>query len=135
MSEHDEQVALFDWAKIYKREIPELGSLFAIPNQGGGGKGAIYRGRKMVKEGLRSGVPDIFLPSPRGKFHGLFIEMKFGDGRLSPAQKEWLNILTLAGSLCVVCYSFDSAKDAILDYLQGTLDKELTLEGPDVCLN
>lgn len=56
MSEHDEQVALFEWAQVYSVEIPELKSMFAIPNQGGGGKSAIARGRKMVKEGLKSGV-------------------------------------------------------------------------------
>ena len=34
MSEHDEQVALFDWVKLYAREEPRLRTMFAIPNQG-----------------------------------------------------------------------------------------------------
>jgi len=44
MSEHDEQVALFDWARVYQTEIPDLAMMFSIPNQGGSGKGAIIRG-------------------------------------------------------------------------------------------
>ena len=34
MSEHDEQVALFEWAALREAEIPELALLFAIPNGG-----------------------------------------------------------------------------------------------------
>jgi len=96
MSEHDEQVALFDWARVYQTEIPDLAMMFSIPNQGGSGKGAIIRGRKMVKEGLKSGV-------------------------------RWLNALTLAGYICVVVYTFEQAKDAILDYIQGNLETEVTI--------
>ena len=135
MSEHDEQVALFEWAQVYSVEIPELKSMFAIPNQGGGGKSAIARGRKMVKEGLKSGVPDIFLPVARGDFHGLFLEMKYGAGRVSKDQRVWLDVLTRYGYLCVVAYSFDSAKDAVLDYLQGALDDEKVLGVPPIGLN
>ena len=35
MAEHDEQVCLFDWARLYAREEPRLNLMFAIPNQGG----------------------------------------------------------------------------------------------------
>ena len=135
ISEHDEQVALFDWAKIYSKEIPELKTMFAIPNQGGVGRSSIVRGVKMVKEGLKSGVPDIFLPVARGDFHGLFLEMKFGKGRVSKEQKYWLNSLTLAGYLCVVCFDFESAKDAVLDYVSGNLDLEGFFAGPPMSLN
>lgn len=135
MSEHDEQVALFQWADIYKNEIPELEMLFAIPNQGGGGMQAVRRGKKMVKEGLKAGVPDIFLPVAKADFHGLFVEMKYGDGRVSKDQKRWLNNLTHGGYLCVVAYNFDAAKDAILDYLQGNLNEEMELRGPRMGLN
>ena len=62
MSEHDDQVTLFEWAAVYAREEPRLELMFAIPNQGGKGQEAIKRGKKMVKEGLKKGVPDIFLP-------------------------------------------------------------------------
>jgi hypothetical protein len=127
MSEHDEQVALFDWARVYQTEIPDLAMMFSIPNQGGSGKGAIIRGRKMVKEGLKSGVPDVFLAVSRGEHHGMFVEMKIKGGKVSPNQKCWLNALTLAGYICVVVYTFEQAKDAILDYIQGNLETEVTI--------
>ena len=127
MSEHDEQVALFDWAGLYVREEPRLKLMFAIPNQGGKGKGAIIRGRKMVEEGLKKGVPDIFLPVVTEGFSGLFIEMKYGKGRLSEEQTTYLNELTNGGYLCGVCYSFEQAKELIMDYLNSELD----LSNPD----
>ena len=34
MSEHDEQVALFDWANLQANRDPALRLLFAVPNGG-----------------------------------------------------------------------------------------------------
>lgn len=42
--------------------IPELGRLYAIKNQGHGDK---IRGNQSKAEGVKAGVPDIFLPAPR----------------------------------------------------------------------
>ena len=50
MSESTEQQALFEWAAIYARETPELDLLYAIPNQGGKGYGAMRRGMRMKAE-------------------------------------------------------------------------------------
>ena len=122
MSEHDEQVALVDWANLYAREVPELRYMFAVPNQGGKGKGAIIRGQKMVREGLKKGAPDIFLPFPTDDFYGLFIEMKSETGRLGDEQHDYLNYLTKQGYLCGVCRSFEEAQALIMDYLNTELD-------------
>ena len=122
MAEHDEQVCLFDWARLYAREEPRLNLMFAIPNQGGKGTEAIKRGKKMVKEGLKKGVPDIFLPVVTEEFGGLFIEMKSKGGKLSVEQTAYLNDLNKAGYLCGVCYSFEQAKALIMDYLNSELD-------------
>ena len=122
MSAHDEQVALFDWAKLYGREEPRLLRMFAIPNQGGQGRGAIIRGKKMVREGLKKGTPDIFLPVITDEFGGLFIEMKAEKGRLGQEQLDALNELSEGGYLCGVCYSFEQAKKLIMDYLNSELD-------------
>ena len=84
MTEHDEQAALFQWAELMAAQIPELRLMFAIPN---GGHRHIGVARKLKAEGVKPGVPDIFLPVARNKFHGLFIEMKFGRGRLTKEQK------------------------------------------------
>ena len=122
MSEHDEQVALMDWINLYKREMPSLALIFAIPNQGGQGKGAIIRGQKMKREGLKKGVPDLFLPVAKGEYHGLFIEMKAETGRLGDEQHDYLNYLTKQGYLCGVCRSFEEAQALIMDYLNTDLD-------------
>ena len=127
MSEHDKQVALFDWARLYSREEPRLKWIFAIPNQGGRGQDAIRRGRKMVAEGLKKGVPDIFLPVITKEFGGLFIEMKDERGKLSKEQTAYLNGLTREGYLCGVCYSCEQAQSLIMDYLNSELD----LSNPD----
>ena len=96
--EHDEQVALFFWAELNKSKVPELELLLAIPN------GAYYGGHwsvanKMKEEGVKKGVPDIFLPVPMtylnegqvvGMKAGLWIEMKAGKNETSPDQDWWI---------------------------------------------
>ena len=76
-SESDEQIALFDWARVMTSQIPELRLLFHIPN--GGYRNKITAAR-MAREGVKAGVPDLFLPVSRYGKHGLFIEMKRKKG-------------------------------------------------------
>lgn len=116
MSEHDEQVALFKWAAEHQEEHPELGLMFAIPN---GGKRHPGVGKKLKAEGLKAGVPDIFLPVPNAVQHGLFIEMKIGYSKPRKDQRKWLSDLWLQGYGVAVCYGAEHAKAVIADYLQG----------------
>ena len=114
VSEHTEQVALFQWAKLAQCEHPELALLFAIPN---GGHRAKAVAGKMRAEGVQAGVPDIFLAVPRRGYHGLFVEMKFGKNRPTAPQLRWLNRLDKQGYLTAVCYGFDEARSTIIEYL------------------
>jgi len=115
-TEHDEQVKLFQWAKMQSSKHPQLSLMFAIPN---GGQRNIVTATKLKAEGVKSGVPDIFLAVPSKAYlsHGLFIEMKSEKGKLSPSQKIWIDGLSKIGYMCSVCYSFDEAKEAIGKYL------------------
>jgi len=113
-SEHEEQAALFQWVNLNLKKYPALSLMFAVPN---GGKRHLGTAIKLKKEGVRAGVPDICLPVPRGKFAGLWIEMKVGKNKPSPVQKAWIYGLQSVGHRVEVCYSFEEAKDAILDYL------------------
>lgn len=124
-SEHSEQVALFNWAKLHERKHPELKLLFAVPN---GGLRNKMVARKLKAEGVKSGVPDIFLPIPTMKpnkiirsmkmFHGLWIEMKFGRNKTTENQDWWLAELEKQGYKTAVCYGYEEAKKTILDYIK-----------------
>ena len=116
-TEHSEQVALFDWAKANESRHLQLGLMFAIPNQGGKGKSAVIRGLRMVNEGLKKGVPDIFLGVPRNGKHGLFIELKVGKNKPSKNQLWWIHSLRTEGYAVEVCYGFHEAQTAIIDFL------------------
>lgn len=113
VSEHSHQVALFKWAAMAESVYPYLSCLYAIPN---GGKRNAITGAMLKSEGVKSGVPDICLPVGRGGFLGMYIEMKRVDRETSKNQKEWLNKLVEYGHKCVVCYSFESAKEELEKY-------------------
>ena len=113
MSEHQEQVMLITW---FRMQYPKYAKyLWAIPN---GGSRHIVAAVKLKAEGVMAGVSDLFLMIPKDGWHGLFIEMKVRGGKLSDSQKEFMGLATLMGYQAVVCYGFESAKDAITEYLK-----------------
>jgi hypothetical protein len=114
MSESTEQQALFEWAEIAAKKTPELRLMYAVPN---GGKRNIATAVRLKKEGVKPGVPDICLPVPRGRYHGLYIEMKFGRNKPSEAQKWWIEQLQQQGYKVNVCYGWGEAVKVIVDYL------------------
>ncbi len=114
MSEHDEQVALFQWAKMREEQIPELKLLHAIPNGGHRHKAVAA---KMQAEGVKPGVPDIFLPVPRNGYHGMYLEMKWGENKLTDRQTEWFDALHKQDYFCAVSWTWVMAKSLILRYL------------------
>ena len=123
-SEHEEQVALFDWATAAEGEHPELAMLFAIPN-GGARHPAVAA--QLKAEGVRAGVPDVFLAVARGSVngkthHGLFIELKVKPNKATEAQCAWIDSLRAFGFSAVICYGAQDAINVIKAYLaqEGT---------------
>jgi len=114
MSEHLEQKNLFYWAALQEARHPQLGLMFAVPN---GGLRNKLVAKKLKAEGVKAGVPDIFLAVPRDPYHGLFIEMKFGKNKATDNQIKWLNGLQFEGYETAICYSWGEAKDIICKYL------------------
>ena len=113
-SESQEQINLFTWANLQACKIPELKLLFHIPN---GGKRNIVTAKRLKAEGVKAGVPDLFLPVPRGGFHGLFIEMKAGKTKTTKKQDAWITDLRQQGYKAVVCYGCEQAMKEIKEYL------------------
>ena len=116
MSERTEQTRLMMWARSWEDEIPELALLFHPPNGGWRHKATARRLKAM---GAKAGVPDLFLPVPRGSSHGLWIEMKYGKNKPTKSQQWWIDELMLLGYWVEVCYSCEEAKRVILQYLEG----------------
>ena len=80
----------------------------------------------MKAEGVRKGVPDVFLPVPmtyvsEGQVTdmkaGLWIEMKAGKNKPSDEQNWWIENLQEMGYRVEVCYSSGDAIEIINDYL------------------
>lgn len=109
--EDEEQEAIFRWASY----IPELETMYAVPN-------GQYRPKniavKLKRQGVKSGVSDICLPLPKGKYHGLYLELKVGKNKPTENQKEFLKKVISVGYCGVVCYGFEDAADVITSYLR-----------------
>lgn len=106
---------LFEWAAWMEKRMPELYLMHAIPN---GGKRDIRTAAMLKAEGVKPGVPDIFLPIARGGKHGLYIELKRRKGgTVSREQEAWIRALSAQDYCCAVCHGWEAAKDEILQYL------------------
>lgn len=127
--EHQEQVKLFAWAEEQLETMPELRWMFAVPNFSGRlGKvppvAAVKQAARLKAEGRKKGVLDVWWPLHRSGFRagvphvfpGLVIEMKYGDGVMKKEQAEWAEHLQLEGWAVVVCYTFEHARDMVLEY-------------------
>lgn len=103
-SESEEQIGFLEWFETSFHGV----RIFHIPN---GGHRAISVGKKMKAEGVKPGVPDLYIPAWK-----IWIEMKrVKGGKLSPEQKEWHDYLTAIGDTVIVGIG---AKDASAKLLQ-----------------
>jgi hypothetical protein len=112
--EHDHQCALFAWAWRVRRQYPELEWLFAVPN---GYHRDIRVARKVKAAGAKPGIPDLVLPVPRGRYHGLYLELKVGRNKPTEEQEKWLEHLQGVGYFAAWCVGWEAARDMIVDYL------------------
>lgn len=114
-TEDQEQAQIFAEIEYLKNQYPELVLLFHIPNGANTNK---ITGALNKRKGLKSGVPDLFLPVARHGYHGLFIELKAVGGVESKTQKEWRKNLNLQGYKSVVCVGCEEAIEILLDYMK-----------------
>ena len=114
--EDDNQELIFNWCRGHEEKYPELKLLHHIPNEGFRTKAYAVA---LQRRGVKAGVPDMFLPVPRGSFHGLYIELKVGKNKPTEKQLWWLDQLTKQGYMAVVRYGFRAAIETIENYLKG----------------
>lgn len=85
-----------------------------IPNES---KRSVAYGAKMKRMGLSKGFPDIFIPTARKDFHGLFIELKRDmKSRVSAEQTAWITYLNKQGYKALICYGAAEAINEIEKY-------------------
>ena len=115
-TEAQEQTTLFQWAGMMAGKWPEMRLLHAIPN--GGSRNPI-EARHLKEQGVKAGIPDLFLPCARGGWHGLYIEMKRRKGgRVSIEQKKAIIALREQGYRVEVCEGWEKARDVIKEYME-----------------
>jgi len=69
-------------------------------------------------EGIVRGVSDFILLIPRGRWHGLMIELKWEDGRQSPYQKEWQALVEAQGYRYEIIRSEEDFVALLAEYLK-----------------
>lgn len=127
-SEGSQQKALMVWVALNIPKYPQLKYLFHIPN---GGTRNLREAVELKAQGVKAGVPDLFLPYAAGRkhiqdwadghYHGLFIELKVHPNKPSKEQWEWMAALESYGYFTAVCYSWEEARDILIKYLKGKL--------------
>lgn len=120
-NEASHQSALFAWANEVKDQYPELRRMFAIAN---GGHRTKSQAGSLRAQGVKRGVPDIFLPVKRGMYLGLFIELKKLKLKIRTKnihiqeQNEWIDYLKAQGYGAIMCRGWIEARDIIVQYME-----------------
>lgn len=104
-------VAVFDYVRLIKMDR----YIWHIANER---KTSPQYGLKLKRMGVKSGVSDIFAAIPKESFHGLFIEVKTKEGRLTDSQKKFINDMQEMGYYAVACYGIEDVLDTLNWYLK-----------------
>lgn len=115
-SEAQHQAAVIKWTQQpeIRQQWPELKLLYHIKNETKEGAAQVAVDRSM---GVKKGVPDLHLPVARGRYHGLYIEMKTETGHTTGDQEWWGEQLHIQGYACMVCHGWEAAVAALQWYM------------------
>lgn len=104
-------------------QLPELRRrCFHIPN---GGKRNIREAMFLKRQGVLSGVFDVFLAIPNHLYNGLWIEFKAGKNCLTENQHIFMQEMQDSGYDCQIFYTWNEAFDYVKIYLQKTAHRIL----------
>ena len=86
------------------------------PNEG---KRTNQTGMLLRSMGMHKGFPDLAILEPRGKYHGLFLELK-RDKHSRPTQEQnaWIKALQNRGYAAAVTYGFEDTIKALNEYME-----------------
>lgn len=107
------QSTYITWLNLQYPAVADVTASFA-----NGGKRDSRYGRRLKREGLKKGFPDIGIFVAKGKSHGMFIEFKSEKGVVRKEQKAAMSVLEAQGYRCSVCRSLEEAMDATSSYLR-----------------
>ena len=113
-AKHQENVIKWTQQPSVHDRWPELSLLHHIPN---GGTRKPAEAKHLKDQGVKRGVPDLCLPVPRGKYHGLYIEMKTEHGHTSDEQEWWGDKLSAQGYAWKVCHGWQAAVSVLEWYM------------------
>lgn len=106
-SESDEQRGFLKWFEMQFRGV----RIFHIPN---GGRRSIKTAKAMKADGVKPGVPDLFVPR-----WCLWIEMKrVKGGQVSPEQRDWIAYLEDNGHKVIVGRGAADASRQVLEWIK-----------------
>lgn len=104
------------WTLEARQQHPELNLFIHLRNES---MDHVAARRAFKRLGVKRGVPDLFLPVPRGERHGLWLELKSPTGRLSPEQKMWREALRAQGYAWEMARTLDEALTITLGYIMS----------------
>lgn len=117
MSLKPEQIDHINTVNWFNHNFPELEEDFHhFANER---RCSVQEGRTLKRMGVKRGVADFFLALPCGNFHGLWIELKVGKGKLSSEQMSFLERKTARGYMAVPVWGFEAAQEIIKIYLNS----------------
>jgi hypothetical protein len=108
--EHNTQCALTQYCYFKYPDYP----WFSVPNAG---LRSPQAGMYYKREGLRKGVLDFMFLVPRKGYHGLILEIKTTDGKLTKEQKWFVEAFEKMGYLVKIPRSIDECIKAIEEYM------------------
>jgi hypothetical protein len=108
------QSSCVEWFRFQYPHFKML--LFAIPN---GGHRNIITAKKLKREGVVSGVPDLFLSIPRNGWNGFYIEMKSEKNKLTQPQEDFFSQAKKYNYKCEVIRTIDQFIREVNYYMNG----------------
>jgi hypothetical protein len=83
------------------------------------GKRVSPEGGRLKAKGVKSGVPDIIIFNQKRGYAGMAIELKVGNNKASPNQKEFMGKMTSLKWFTYISYSLEEIIDLIDWYFSG----------------